>query len=432
MTTRVALLSIQSRAPNNAEVQPQAASRAEVLKQPDRASPDARRAYRVRQFPDFRDLPGSYQSLLDGEIERLGLFREPEWFEYLMRNFFETTDELRLYGVEEADSGRALLLAPLRYSPSDYAVRKGHAICSISHPENYTTAALVFDPGVDHPVPVLEALFRHFRSASRDGHPRRFDAIRIWPVELDSALGDTIHQALRGAGLLVQSYANSFNRYEDTTGLSYEAYFAQRSANMRYNVRRRQRALEKTGRLELILVTSPADLESRVPEYMSVSRASWKPAASMYGLETLQLMHLCAVKGYLRLGILRLDGKPAAVQFWIVSGGTAHCARLAYDEAYKKLAVGVVLTNFMIAHVLEHDRVNKLDYGYGRDEYKRGWMKNAREYYGFIAFNPATRIGCLSAIRHIQGRQVKRLIKRGLELLGWKKFEHPAAEKDAL
>lgn len=412
-------------------MRPQVTSRAETLEQPDRASPDVSRAYRVRQFPNFTDLPGSYRTLLDGEIERLGLFREPEWFEYLMRNFFEETDELRLYGLEEADSGRPLLLAPLRYSPSDYAVKKGHVIGSISHPENYTTAALVFDPAVEHPVLVLEALFRHFRAASRDGHPQRFDAIRIWPLELGSALGDTIHQALRGAGFFVQSYANSFNRYEDTTGLSHEAYFAQRSANMRYNVRRRQRALERTGKPELILVTSPADLERSVPDYISVSRASWKPLASMFALETLQLMHLCAVKGYLRLGILRLDGRPAAVQFWIVSGGTAHCARLAHDEAYKKLAVGVVLTNFMIAHVLDHDRVSKLDYGYGPDEYKRGWMKSAREYYGFMAFNPSTRIGRLSAIRHIQGRRVKRLIKRGLGWLGWKRFKNQDVEQGA-
>jgi hypothetical protein len=409
----------------------QVISKAETLEQPDRSSPPVGRACRVRQFSEFKDLPGSYRALLDGEIERLGLFREPEWFEYLMRNVFDETDELRVYGVEEADSGRPLLLAPLQYGTSDYAIKKGCVIGSVSNPENYTTAALVFDPAVEHRIPVLEALFRHFRSASPDEYPRPFDGIRIWPVELGSALGDTIDQALRGAGFIVQSYANSFNRYEDTTGLTHEAYFAQRSANMRYNVRRRQRALEKTGTLEWVLVTSPADLEGAVPDYISVSRASWKSPTSMFALETLQLMHLCASKGYLRLGILRLEGKPVAVQFWIVSGGTAHCVRLAYDEAYKKLAVGVVLTNLMIAHVLDHDGVNKLDYGYGRDEYKRAWMRDAREYYGFIAFNPSTSIGRLSAIRHIQGRRVKRLIKRGLGLLGWKRFKNQNEEKDA-
>jgi Acetyltransferase (GNAT) domain len=385
--------------------------------------------YRIRQFRSFSDPPAPYLALLECEIKRQGVFREPEWFEHLMRNFFDPGDEFCLYGLEEAGSGRPLLLAPLRYTTTDKAAKRAHVIGSISNPENYTTAALIFDRAVDDPVPVLEELFRHFRGGTAVGHPRRIDAIRIWPVELDSPLADAIHQALKSAGFIIQSYANSFNRFEDTTGLSYEAYFAQRSANMRYNVRRRQRALERRGDLELVLVTSPADLERAIPDYLLVSRSSWKSPASMFALETLQLMHLSAEKGCLRLGILRLDDVPVAVQFWIVSGGTAHCARLAYHETYKKLAVGVVLTNFMISHVLDHDHVDKLDYGFGRDEYKRGWMKNAREYHGFMAFNPATPLGRIYAFRHIQGRWIKRLIKRGLGLLGWTRFKKPVAEE---
>jgi hypothetical protein len=177
--------------------------------------------------------------------------------------------------------------------------------------------------------------------------------------------------------------------------------------------------------MELALVTTPEELEQAIPEYVSVCRASWKTPASMLAPETLQLMYLAAAKGCLRLGILRLDGVPAAAQFWIVSGGTAHCTRLAYDEAYKRLAVGVVLTGFMIAHVLDHDHVNKLDYGYGRDEYKRGWMKNAREYYGFMAFNPGTLLGGIAAVWQIQGGRIKRLIKRVLVALGWKRLGMP-------
>ncbi len=384
--------------------------------------------FRIRRFPGFSVLPDPYRRLLEGEIERNGIFRDPEWFEHLLSHFFHETDQFRLYGVEEAASGRPLLLAPLRYSTSDYAVKWGSVIGSISNPENYTTTALIFDPSARHAEQILEVLFRHFKGENPDGHPARFDAIRIWPFELGSPLGDSIQKALISAGFICQTYANSFNRYEDTAGLDYEAYFALRSANMRYNVRRRRRALEKSGGLELALVTDADELERVMPEYLGVSRASWKSPASMFSLETIRLMHLCASKGCLRLGILRLDGVATAVQFWIVSGGTAHCARLAYDEAYKKLAVGVVLTSFMIAHVLDRDRVDKLDYGYGRDEYKRGWMKNARDYYGIIAFNSATPLGRLFALWHIQGRRMKNWIRQGLAWLGWKRFRKPAAD----
>ena len=378
--------------------------------------------YRIREFHDFSDLPATYRALLDGEIEGLGFFREPEWFDYLMRNFFDDKDDFFLVGIEETASGRPLLLAPLRSTTTDYAVRKARLVGSVSDPENYTTTALIFDPAVEEPGPILEALFRHFRSGGRDARPGRVDAIRIWPVERHSRLGDAVYRALRGAGFLIQTYANSFNRFEDTTGLSYEDYFARRSANLRYNVRRRQRALEKMGGLEFALATGPTDVGDAAKEYASVSHASWKTPGTMLAMQTLRLMRLSARKGCLRLGILRLAGVPVAAQFWIVSGGVAHCIRLAYREDYRKLAVGVVLTNFMIAHVLDHDRVNEIDFGVGRDEYKSGWMKDAREYYGLMAFNPATPLGLSYAFLHIQGRWAKRLIKRGLGLAGWKRY----------
>lgn len=379
--------------------------------------------YRIHEFHGFSDLPATFRALLDGEIKRLGFFREPDWFDYLMQNFFDDGDDFFLVGIEETASGRPLLLAPLRSTTTDYAVRKARLIGSVSDPENYTTTALIFDPAVEEPAPVLEALFRHFRSGGRHAHLGRVDAVRIWPVELGSQLGDAIHRALRRAGFLIQPYANSCNRFEDTTGASYPDYFARRSANLRYNVRRRQRALGKSGGLEFALVTRSDDLGSAAKEYAAVSHASWKTPGTMLAVQTLRLMRLSARRGCLRLGILRLEGVPVAAQFWIVSGGIAHCIRLAYREDYRKLAVGVVLTNFMIAHVLDHDRVSEIDFGVGQDEYKSGWMKDAREYYGFMAFNPATPLGLSYAFLHIQGRWAKRLIKRGLGLVGSRRLQ---------
>jgi CelD/BcsL family acetyltransferase involved in cellulose biosynthesis len=392
------------------------------------------KTYNIRYFSSFSDLPDAVGELVQGEIDRSGLFRKPEWFEHLMKHFYAEDNEPRLYVVEELASGVPLLFMPLRYTRSDYAANKAKLIGSISHPENYSTAALFFAPSVSQPAEVLEALFSHLRLGG-PGEPREpVDVLRIWPVEPDSELADVIYRALERSGFRVQIYANSYNRFEDTAGLSYESYFFRRSANMRYNVRRRQRALEKTGGLELVMVTDPADLERAFAEYMQVSKSSWKTPVTMSSLETLQFMGLCAGNGCLRLGILRLGGHPAAAQFWIVNRGEAHCSRLAYDEAYKKQAVGVVLTNFMIAQVLDRDRVGRIDFGLGPDEYKRGWMNDSRHYFGFMAFNPSTPLGRLYGFRHIYGSRAKRLglsafdsakrpIKRILGGLGWKRFQ---------
>jgi len=71
----------------------------------------------------------------------------------------------------------------------------------------------------------------------------------------------------------------------------------------------------------------------------------------------------------------------------------------------------VVLTNFMIHHILDRDHAAVIDFGYGEESYKESWMKDARYYEGFMAFNPATRRGVYYGLKHILGQAAKRTAK---------------------
>jgi CelD/BcsL family acetyltransferase involved in cellulose biosynthesis len=339
-----------------------------------------------------------------------------------MNHFYPGPHQVRIYALEQAASGEPLLLMPLRLCYVDYSAFGARTLGSISHPENYATVALMFAPAATDQEALLTHLLRHFRNGSGDSSEPRADVLRLWPVDIGSQSGQMLRRALRKAGFWTQTYANSYNRYEDTVGLSYEEYFSRRSANLRYSVRRRQRALEKSGRLELALYREPAGLDDAIADYTSVSLGSWKEAESMVSDDMIALIRLTAANGCLRLGILRFDGVPAAAQFWIVAGGVAHCSRLAYHDDFKQLAVGVVLTNFMITYVLDQDHVNRIDFGYGEEDYKGGWMKDARDYYGFLAFNTATRAGLRHGLKNIFGRPVKRAIKA---VLRWLHLRNP-------
>lgn len=376
-------------------------------------------ALRVCRYPGFTELPDRYGTLLARQTAR-GFFHSPEWFGFLMAYVFHERDQVRVYAVEAGD-GRPLLLAPLRYTSEDPAAPGAHTVASIGHMENFTVVSLTFDAsvgeGIAERVEILATLFRHLRAAAPTEEPPCVDVLRLWPVEVDTDLARLIGHALHEAGFWVQTYANSFNRYECTTGVDYASYLAARSANLRYSIRRRRRNLEKSGALDIRLYCSEEGLEEGIAGYVAVSRASWKSLPSMLDAALLHLIRLTGRTGELRLGVLRVDGHPAAVQFWIVTGGVAHCIRLAYDEAYKDRAVGVVLTDHMIAHVLDHDHVDQIDYGYGVEEYKAGWMREARYYAGYMAFNPATPRGRLNAFKHIAGQPIKRLLKWPLLLL---------------
>lgn len=372
--------------------------------------------FRVSCFDGFACLPKAHRQLLDAAGAQ-DFFCNQAWFDFVMANFYPSAHQVRLYALEEAASGAPLLLMPLRLCHVDYSALGARTLGSISHPENYVAVALMFSPDVDDREVLLTHLLRHFRKGVRQVAEMPVDVLRLWPAQLDSEPGQMLLRSLRRAGFWVQVYANSYNRFEDTTGMDYDEYFSRRSAKLRSNLRRRQRLLEKEGAVELSLCSDLSELNSALSDYISVSHGSWKEPESMVSEDILALIQLTAAKGTLRLGILRLDGVAAAAQFWIVSGGVAYSSRLAHHEDYKHLAVGLVLTNFMLSHLLDDDHVDRIDFGYGEEDYKASWMKDARDYYGFLAFNTSTRRGVLHGLKNILGRPVKRGIKTALKAL---------------
>ncbi len=375
--------------------------------------------YRVHYFQNYSELPESYAPLLEQAVGK-GFFHSQPWFEFLLEHMWEDS-KLLLCAVEDA-TGRPLLLAPLRQTELDGAVPFAKTVASLGHAENFSVMCLLFTPTLAEQdfVQVLTALFQASRSPGKGQYPPVVDVLRLWPVETDLELAQLVGKALTNSGFWVQPYANSFNRFEDTTGLSFDEYFAERSSNHRYNVRRRQRNLEKAGSLEINIHTgdgSPEELRQGIDDYILGTVESWQSPASMASRHMLNLIRLAAREGCLRLGVLKLDGRPVAGQFWLVSGGVAHCMRLAYHEDYKKLAPGVVLTSHMLAHVLDEDHVKKVDFGLGEEDYKEKWMKNSRDYLGFMAFNPRTPRGLFFATKHIVGQPVKRFLLRVLRLM---------------
>lgn len=380
----------------------------------------------VRHFDSFSALPATYAPFV-AQLAQQRFFNDRAWFEFVMKHFFADYSELRLYVVEDASSGLPLLLAALRYSVLDGAVPYARTLAAVSHTENFCPLPFFFAADVADRGEVLVTLFRHLKTTLADEQPPRFDVLRLSPIGVGSDLAATVYRALRRSGFWVQAYANSFNRFENTDGIGFEDYLARRSANHRYNVRRRQRSLEKGGALEIRLYRDETDLGQGIDDYIAVSRASWKEVELTISFPLLQLIRLTASKGCLRLGILRLAGRPVAAQFWIVTGGVAHCIRLSYDEAYKKQAVGVVLTAAMIAHVLDVDHVGMMDFGYGEEDYKAGWMQDCRHYAGYLAFNPATRRGLYYGLKHIVGRPLKRGLKWALSRVARRQAAKTAA-----
>ncbi|MBM3492639.1 MAG: GNAT family N-acetyltransferase [Alphaproteobacteria bacterium] len=151
-----------------------------------------------------------------------------------------------------------------------------------------------------------------------------------------------------------------------------------------------------------------AEPATALAAYQQVYAASWKEAEP-YPAFIPTLIQRLAEDGSLRLGLLSLDGQPAAAQIWLLAGGRATIFKLAYDEAQSRWSVGSLLTAWMFRQVLEHEPVAEIDFGRHDDPYKRDWLPERREHWGLIAYRRDRLGGLAIGLRHALAPRLKRL-----------------------
>ncbi len=137
--------------------------------------------------------------------------------------------------------------------------------------------------------------------------------------------------------------------------------------------------------------------------YRKIYDNSWKIPES-YPDFIAGFLAACIEDGALRLGILYVDDEPAAAQIWTVTNGEATIYKLAYDEKFKNLSVGSVLTAKIMEHVLDVDKARCIDFGYGDDPYKKDWTRQRRERMTLIGFRISGPLGALAAANFLARR----------------------------
>ena len=151
--------------------------------------------------------------------------------------------------------------------------------------------------------------------------------------------------------------------------------------------------------------------ESAWADYEEVYRQSWKPEEGSFPfLRALARQEGAA--GTLRLGVARKDGRPVAVQLWLVENGEATIHKLAYAESAKAMSPGTLLGMEMFRRALDEDHVRTIDYGTGDDAYKKDWMAERRVLWQIEAFNPKTLRGLAGAARATASTLVRRARSR--------------------
>lgn len=237
------------------------------------------------------------------------------------------------------------------------------------------------------------------------------DGAATWhfgPMDPELVSYSLLMSALRRAGLFAFSFFRFGNWYQPCT--AWAQYWSERPTRLKNTVQRKRRRLELAGgRLQILTDPGPA-LEQAIAGYLLVYAKSWKTPEPFPSFVP-DLIRTAAARGWLRMGIVWMGDQAVAAQLWFVFSGRAQIFKLAYDERFKYLSAGSILTATLMQHVFEHDRVSEVDYLLGDDRYKRDWMSARRERWGIQAYDARRWRGLLGLLRELSGRGVKRMLQ---------------------
>ena len=360
---------------------------------------------KVHVFRSFDELTENYHELCRRAAASSFYYTEP-WFRNLADTASDAGDELRLYGVEDEDPGATARCLLVTRRPARKGWLSPRSLVGFT---NYysTLYGATLDPSPEHHKPALGALVKAIAAESP-----RWDIVHLDALDHDAPTYQLLADALQGAGFLVQRYFHFGNWYQTIENASYEAYHDGLSVSHQSLLRKSAKKVDRAGAHEFVLTTDERGIEKAIADYEKVYAASWKEPEP-YPHYAPGLIRACARAGVLRLGLIYLDGEPAAAQIWIVCGGSATIYKVAHDERFKKYSVGTVLTTSLMKHVIEIDHVTDIDFGHGDDAYKKTWLPLRRERWGIVAFNPRTFRGAIEAARNIGGHKVKDLFSGG-------------------
>ena len=121
-------------------------------------------------------------------------------------------------------------------------------------------------------------------------------------------------------------------------------------------LRRKERRLESRG-LHYRDVTEPSRLDGALDTLFDLHRARWREEASRWfaGQEPFQraFSRIALERGWLRLRILELDGRAAAVYHGFRLGPGEWSHQFGRDPAYDELSVGLLLTAHAVRRAFE-------------------------------------------------------------------------------
>jgi len=342
------------------------------------------------KFSGISSLPHAARRFVEREAQTFD--QTLPWLEEFESHIVKTDKFVSVIGLADPGTSDVVALMPLHRGQVHIgAGLRGVALQSLS---NYYTAFYgpLLAPTVD------QNTLRRLAAALVDTAACS-NIVDLSPMSESSDFIGECTRAFESDGWLTETYARFGNWFVPTQGQSYAEYLNGRPGQTRSTIKRKVKKLQVRGG-SFRVVTDEHQVDEAMNLYESIYIRSWK-TDEPYKEFIRAVCRRFAARGWLRLGLVEIDGVPAAAQLWFVYRGTASIFKLAYDPAFDDLSVGSLLTAHLMQRVIDVDRVDIVDYLCGDDPYKKDWMTQRRQRVGFRATRARSLVGCVEIFRRV-------------------------------
>jgi CelD/BcsL family acetyltransferase involved in cellulose biosynthesis len=223
---------------------------------------------------------------------------------------------------------------------------------------------------------------------------RDWDQLRLDELPQDSSVLTFMARATAG-GLRVRPCGRT--HYIDT-GTTSEGFLQDLGRSTRHSLTRRTRQLMSRHRCEFFQVETPEALDAALDDLVRLHQARWnsigQPGSfALPGFDAFlrDAARFSIDKQLLRLWVLKVDSRPAAVILAFFYNGVAHYFQGGFDPAYSRSSIGTVMLGLCIDACIADPRVSVFDFMGGNDPYKDRWTRNCKQIYSAVWTRPSAR-----------------------------------------
>ena len=203
---------------------------------------------------------------------------------------------------------------------------------------------------------------------------------------------------------------------------NYSSFIASLSKNMRYNVRRRTRNLEKKHAVDFQCVTAQPLVARYVTILFELHRKRWatREGTSKFDDPQREIFHVKIAEkllaaNYLRLFVLQVDEVPVAILYCFAYDGHIYYYQAGMDPEFEKKSIGMVVMGKAIEASFA-EGAHEYDFLRGLEDYKFRWTDKTRDTHILeIAFSKR-------AARYFQTQEKWRQLKKQIRKLLQFKF----------